>query len=52
MSVDEAHYAATLFALDSMFVQVYFDNDTRLIDRITFARRSDLDKYLTKIKLG
>ena len=52
MSVSEGRHAITLFAIDSTFVEVYFDSDTRQIDRITIASKSNLDKYLKKIKLA
>ena len=51
LSVNHGAYAVSLYAMNSIFVEVYLNPETKQIDRITIATSKDLDKFLERIKL-
>ena len=45
------HYMIRLYSWDRYFVEVYYDTEVKKVTRIARATDSDLEKYLSRIKL-
>jgi hypothetical protein len=45
------HYMIRLYSWDRYFIEVYFDTEVKKVTRIARATDSDMEKYLSKIKL-
>jgi hypothetical protein len=50
-SIDFYDYHIHLFALNSNFIEVYYNRLTRQVEKISLAHYNDLDKYLSRITL-
>ena len=50
-SVEYYDHRVFLYELDSFFVEVYQNIDTKQIERITMAEYGDLDKFVSQITL-
>lgn len=52
LSIEYYDYRIHLYALNSDFVEIHYNIDTRQIDRISLASYAELDKYLSRILIG
>jgi hypothetical protein len=52
LSIEHYDYRVSLYALNSHLVEVYKNIDTRIIDKISIAGSSELNKYLSRILIG
>ena len=48
-SIEFYDYWIHLYALNSNFIEIYYNINTRQIDRISLVNYADLDKYLSRI---
>jgi hypothetical protein len=46
VSLSEGHHKIHLFSLESILIELYYNENTRLIDNISRADYQALDKYL------
>jgi hypothetical protein len=51
-SIEYYDYRVTLCALNSHFVEICKNIDTRIIEKISIADCRDLDKFLSRILIG
>lgn len=52
LSIEYYDYRVSLCALNSHFVEIYKNIDTRIIEKICIADCRGLDKFLTRIVIG
>jgi hypothetical protein len=52
LSMEHYDHRVHLFSLNSHFVEMYQNIETRQIEKITIANSKDLDKYLSRIVIG
>ena len=50
-SIEHYDHRIYLYTLNSMFIEAYYNLDNGLIEKITTASYSDLDKFLSRITL-
>jgi hypothetical protein len=50
-SIEHYDHRINLYALNRLFIEAYQNIDTRIIERITVADSTDLDKFLARITL-
>jgi hypothetical protein len=52
LSIEYYDYRVSLCALNSEFVEIYKNIDTRIIEKICIADSRALDKFLTRVIIG
>lgn len=50
-SIEHYDHRVYLYALNSLFIEVYQNIETRIIERIAVASDADLDKFLSQITI-
>jgi hypothetical protein len=50
-SIEFYDHRIYLYSLNSLFIEAYHNIETREIERIAIAKYTDLDKFLTRVRL-
>lgn len=52
LSIEHYDYRVSLYSLNCHYIEVYKNIDTRIIEKISIAGSSELNKYLSRILIG
>ena len=52
ISIEYYDYRVHLYSLNSLFIEMYQNIETRQVERITIASGNDLNKFLSRILIG